>query len=119
MVIMLIGAGGMFVTAVVGVINGAVVGPFGSVSAAAVVSGFGFAGLLAALLQSTGRLRGVDATLAQNGGISCCGASFLLLNPLPGTPLPFDPALFGGAFAALGGIILVTTAVTRGETSTA
>ena len=112
MVIMLIGAGGMFVTAVVGVINGAVVGPFGSVSAAAVVSGFGFAGLLAALLQSTGRLTGVDPTLAQGGGLSCVSASILLVIPLPGTPLPLAQiALIGAACSGLGGLIQLAAAV--------
>ena len=102
MVIMLIGAGGMFVTAVVGVINGA----------AAVVSGFGFAGLLAALLQSTGRLTGVDPTLAQDGGLSCVSASILLVIPLPGTPLPLAQiALIGAACSGLGGLIQLAAAV--------
>ncbi|WP_253737395.1 hypothetical protein [Halohasta salina] len=112
MTIMLIGAGGMFVTAVIGVVNGAVVGPYGSVRVAAVVSGIGFAGLLAALLQSTGRLTGVDPTLAQGGGLSCVGASLVLLNPLTGTPLPFAQiGLVGAALSALGGVILLATAV--------
>jgi len=110
--VMVIGAAGMFAAAVIGVLNGAVAGPYGSVRIAAILSGIGFAGLLAALLQSTGRLTGVDATLAQGGGLSCVGASLILLNPLTGTPLPFAQiGLIGAACSALGGLILLATAV--------
>jgi len=112
MVIMILGAGGMFAAAVIGVLNGAVVGPYGSVRAAAVLSGIAVVALLAALLQSTGRLTGVDATLAQGGGLSCVGASLILLNPLTGTPLPIAQiGLIGAACTALGGLILLATAV--------
>ena len=107
-VIIVIGAAGMFATAVIGVINGAVVGHM----IAAILSGIGFAGLFAALLQSTGRLTGVDLTLAQGGGLSCVGASLILLNPLTGTPLPLAQiGLIGAACSGLGGVIVLATAV--------
>jgi len=111
-VIIVIGAAGMFATAVIGVINGAVVGPYGSVRIAAILSGIGFAGLFAALLQSTGRLTGVDPTLAERGGLSCVGGSFILLAPLTGAPLPLAQIrLIGAACSGLGGVIVLATAV--------
>ena len=119
-VIMVIGAAGMFAAAVIGVINGTVVGPYGSVRIAAILSGIGFSGLLAALLQSTGRLTSVDPTLAQGGGLSCVSASILLVIPLPGTPLPLAQiALIGAACSGLGGLIQLAAAVDSQAIATA
>lgn len=111
MAIMLIGAGGMFAAAVIGVVNGSV-----RAVAAVVLSGIGFAGLLVAVLQPTG----VDSTLAQRGGLSCLSASFLLVVPLSGTELRFDLIrLIGAASAAFGGLILLATAVDSQAVGTA
>jgi len=115
-------AGGalVFGASVFGVFIDHTVGQYGSVPAAAVVSGVGFAALLAAALGFRNRISWIDPSLAQAAGIGCCVAGMMLMNPLPGTPLPFGQVVLVGVVGSvLGSSLIIFGAIDRDAFGTA
>jgi len=118
--ITVVGGAVMFGTTTYGLVAGVSAGPYGSLPAAVGVSGAGFVGLLAAALAISGRRSWVEPSLAQSGGLACCGAGVMLATPLPGTPLPFGQVwLVGAVLMGFGGCMLLVSAVDRDALATA
>jgi len=106
----------LFGTAVFGVVFDVSAGPYGSILVATVVSGGAVIGLVIAALGHRERITWIDPALARAGGLSWLGASIVLANPLPGTPLPFGQvALIGVIGCIVGGLMIFVGAVDRDE----
>jgi len=114
------GAALLFGASLFGVLIGYTVGQYGSVPVATVVSGVGFVALLVGLLGLRGRLSWIDPGHARTAGISYSLAGMLLMNPLPGTPLPFGQLMLVSVIGSvLGGSLLLFAAVDREALGTA
>lgn len=110
----------LFGASLFGVLIGHTVGPYGSVPVATVVSGVGFVALLVGLLGLRGRLSWIDPGHARTAGIGYCVAGMMLMNPLPGTPLPFGQVMpVGVVGSVLGSSLIIFGAIDREALGTA